>query len=87
MKSLFGGILLGAGILIGGASGLCSLVVLVMGLADAAGVLTVLPFVLVVGGIPMAIGAALFFIGRAMIRSARREAQELSSGGPEQPGG
>lgn len=87
MKSLLGGILLGAGILIGGASGLCSLAVLVMGLADPAGIMTVLPLVLVVGGIPIAIGLGLFFLGRSLIRSARREAEELSSGGHDQVGG
>ncbi len=79
MKSLFGGILLGAGILIAGASGLCSLVFLVMGLSEPSGFVDVAPMVLVVGGIPFAIGLGLFFLGRSLVRSARRDAQELPS--------
>jgi hypothetical protein len=79
MKSLFGGILLAAGILIAGVSGLCSLVILGMGVTEPSGVVDMLPIVLLVGGIPFLIGLGLFFLGRAMIRAARREAQEASS--------
>lgn len=85
MKSLFGGLLLGAGILVAGASGLCSLVLLGMGVADPAGVMTLLPIVLLVGGIPFAIGLGLFFLGRSLLRSARQEAEALSAGETEQP--
>jgi len=75
MKKLFGGILLAAGILIGGASGLCSLAFLVMGLAEPSGgyVLSTLPLVAIVGGIPLGIGVGLFFGGRAILRSARED--------------
>jgi hypothetical protein len=78
MKKLFGGLLLAAGILIGGASGLCSLVFIVMGLSEGAGGfgLGILPMVLMIGGIPFAIGVGLFFGGRALLRSAREEEAE-----------
>jgi hypothetical protein len=71
MKMLLGGILLAIGILIAGASGLCSLAVLFGGGfgTDA----SMLPVVLVVGGIPFAVGAGIGFGGWALIRSARRE--------------
>lgn len=69
MKMLFGGILLAIGILIAGASGLCSLAVLLGGF----GGFSMLPVVLMVGGIPFAVGAALGFGGRALIRQARFE--------------
>ncbi len=82
MKALFGGILLAVGILVAGASGLCSLAVLVMGLSDPAGVMTVLPMIVVVGGIPVAIGLGLFFLGRSMLRSTRLEAQAPSADRP-----
>jgi hypothetical protein len=85
MKSLMGGILLGAGILIAGASGLCSLVFLAMGVTEPGGLMSLLPMILLIGGIPFAIGLGLFFLGRSLIRSARRDALELSSG--EQGGG
>lgn len=85
MKSLLGGLLLGVGILVAGASGLCSLVMLVMSLSEPSGLVDVLPMVLLFGGIPIAIGLGLFFLGRSLLRSARRDT--LSSGGPEQRGG
>jgi hypothetical protein len=68
MKMLFGGILLAIGILIAGASGLCSLAILF-----GFGGFSMLPVVLMVGGIPFAVGAALGFGGRALIRQARFE--------------
>lgn len=72
MKRLLGGILLAAGILIAGASGLCSLFVLV-GAGGLSGSLSFLPLVLLIGGIPFALGVALIFGGRALIRQAREE--------------
>ena len=78
MKSFFGGLLLAVGILVAGVSGLCSLVVLGMGVAEPAG-LGDLPIVLLIGGIPFLVGLGLFFLGRSMIRSARRDAQEQSA--------
>lgn len=70
MRTLFGGILLAAGILIGGASGLCTVVFFVMTVAHGGG-FGGLPVMLFVGGIPFAIGLGLFFAGRALIRSDR----------------
>jgi hypothetical protein len=74
MKSLFGGILLAVGILIGGASGLCSLVMLVSG--GVSEPMTTLPLVLLIGGPPIAIGVGLAIGGRALIRQARREREQ-----------
>ena len=79
MKRLFGGLLLAAGILIGGASGLCTLVFLGTGLTDGGGdefFLGILPLILLIGGIPIAIGIGLFFGGRALLRLAREEEAE-----------
>jgi len=85
MKSLFGGILLAAGILIAGVSGLCSLVILGMGLTEPSGIVDVLPIVLLVGGIPFLIGLGLFFLGRSMIRAARADSQQASSEERDRP--
>jgi hypothetical protein len=65
MTKLFGGILLAIGILIAGASGLCSIVMIVSSLNDAG----MIPLVLLIGGIPFAIGAGLAVLGRALLRS------------------
>ena len=73
MKQLAGAILLAVGILIAGASGLCSLAVLFGSGGSQFGGMIV-P-VLIVGGIPFALGVALAFGGTAIIRRAR-----LSSG-------
>jgi hypothetical protein len=71
MKTLIGGILLAIGILIAGASGLCSLVVLLSsGEFGGGGMLGV---VLLVGGIPFALGAGLAFAGQTLIKQARKE--------------
>ena len=63
---VFGGILLAAGILIAGASGLCS----VWGIISTIKEPGMIPLVLVVGGIPFAIGVGLIFAGRALLRSS-----------------
>jgi hypothetical protein len=76
MKTFFGGILLAIGILIAGASGLCSLTMLVSVLSNlhshqefsGAGML---PMIAIVGGIPLMIGVGLVFAGRALIRRGR----------------
>lgn len=68
MKRLIGGILTAAGILVGGASGICSLVVLVgtaFSLPDSIGMI---PLVGMIGGIPMLIGFGLFKWGRKLVR-------------------
>ena len=71
MKQIFGGILIAVGILIAGASGLCSLAVLFGGLG--ASDLSMLPLVLIVGGIPFAIGCGIGIGGWALIKSGRRD--------------
>ncbi|HET6941627.1 MAG TPA: hypothetical protein VFH89_05660 [Sphingomicrobium sp.] len=78
MKQLFGGILIAVGILIAGASGLCSLTVLFGGGFGGSGLddfLNMLPLVALFGGLPLAAGIGIAFGGRAMIRSARRDEQ------------
>jgi hypothetical protein len=72
MKEVLGGILLAVGILIAGASGLCSLAVLIGG-GFGGESLSMLPLVLMIGGIPFAAGAGIAFGGRALIRGARAE--------------
>jgi|tagenome__1003787_1003787.scaffolds.fasta_scaffold18011097_1 hypothetical protein len=73
MKGIFGGVLMAIGILIAGASGLCSVAVLFssggMALQDA----SMLPAVLLMGGIPLAFGVTLAYIGRMLVREAKRE--------------
>ena len=71
MKKLFGGILIAVGILIAGGCGLCSLAIL-FGSGEMTG-LEMWPAVLMVGGIPMAIGVLIAFGGRALLRRAREE--------------
>ena len=67
---IFGGILIAIGILIAGASGLCSIAVLTD--SGEFGGLQMWPAVLMIGGIPFAVGVGAIFGGRAMIRSADR---------------
>lgn len=71
MKELFGGILVAAGILIAGASGLCSLAVLFGN--GAMTDMSMLPLVLVIGGLPFALGVLIALGGRSLIRRARQE--------------
>ena len=71
MKEVFGGILMAVGILIAGGSGLCSLMVLFSGGTGAD--ISMLPLVLVVGGIPLAAGAGIAFGGYCLIRSGRND--------------
>jgi len=76
MKRLFGGILLAVGILIAGASGICSLTVLFGGGFGGSGFddfFSMLPLVALFGGPPLAAGIGIAFGGRALIRSARRD--------------
>jgi hypothetical protein len=67
MKRLFGGLLIAVGIVIAGASGLCSLFFLIGSLTSISNLGAVLLF----GGPPIAAGVGLVFAGRALIRSAR----------------
>lgn len=75
MRTFFGGILLAIGILIAGASGLCSLTMLVSVLNNhqefsGSGML---PVIAIFGGIPFAIGVGLIFAGRGLIRRDRED--------------
>lgn len=77
MKQLIGGIMIAAGILIAGASGLCSLYMVfssdTFGSGGISELLSMLPLVLLFGGIPFAVGVALALGGRSLIRQARQE--------------
>lgn len=74
MKQVLGGILLAIGILIAGASGLCSLVMLFeSGPYGGSGM--IVP-VLIFGGIPFLIGAGMAVGGYALVRSARNERED-----------
>jgi len=73
MSKLFGGIMFAIGILIAGASGLCSLVMVGSMFASTSGpdsfaALGSLPIVLLVGGVPFLIGIALCWGGRHLWR-------------------
>ena len=70
MKGLLGGVMLAVGILVAGASGICSLAFL---FSDGMGgdILGTLPIVLMVGGIPFGLGALLTVGGWALLRSER----------------
>ena len=67
MKSLLGGCLIAAGILVAGATGLCAFLLL----AGATGnnILSSLPIVLM----PVAVGVGLIFAGRRLIRLDRAD--------------
>ena len=68
MSQLFGGLLLGVGILVMSCSGLCSLVVVVMGAGIVFQEPSVLLLPLLVGGIPFAIGLGMFRWGQSLLR-------------------
>lgn len=70
MTQLFGGLLLGIGILIMTCSGLCSLYVVALGFSAVFQDPTVILFPLIVGGIPFAIGFGLYRLGRWLLRIA-----------------
>lgn len=79
MKSLFGALMLGCGILIAGLSGLCALLFIGGALFDnsyaGAEQMSILPAVLLIAGIPLLIGIGLIFGGRAVVRDADAEAR------------
>lgn len=83
MKQLFGGLLLGVGILIMTCSGLCSLVVVFMGFGEAMRDPSIIMLPLLVGGIPFAIGFGLFWGGRALLRQDSGERARF--GAPQPP--
>lgn len=68
---ILGGLLLAIGILIAGASGLCSIAVLwgvLTGSGDARETVNFLPFVAVIGGVPFAAGVGLVVLGVVLLR-------------------
>jgi len=74
MKVL-GGILLAVGILIAGASGLCSLVLLLNepGMDSLSDIAETLAIIGVYGGIPFVCGAVLAFLGYWLVKRAGRD--------------
>lgn len=76
MKRLFGGILIATGILLMTTSGLCT-GYLVISYFATGGVfdLWLALFPAIIGGVPMAVGAAFFTWGRSLLRLARAEAE------------
>lgn len=79
MKSIFGSILMAVGILIAGASGLCSFVFVMSALGPPSNIKIDLPIIFFVGGIPFVIGLAVFFGGRALVRQAKRETEKTTT--------
>jgi hypothetical protein len=75
MRSLFGGLLLGTGILIMTCSGLCSLVVVFMGFGEAMRDPSIIMLPLLVGGIPFAVGFGLFWWGRWLLKTVRNDGE------------
>lgn len=73
MKQLFGGILLAVGILIAGASGLCSLAMFFSPGGEFGDRLSSLPLILIFGGPFIALGAGSAIVGRNLLREARGE--------------
>lgn len=79
MSKLLGGILQAVGILIAGASGLCSLFFIVSMIpqsGDTGGALGLLMLIAMIGGIPFLIGFGLFRWGRSIVRQAERDAED-----------
>jgi hypothetical protein len=73
MKMVFGGLLLAIGILIAGASGLCSLYVVFSPGGSMGERLSTLPLVLLFGGLPFALGVVFVIGGRSLILRARQD--------------
>ncbi len=70
-RTLFGGLLVAAGILIAGASGLCSLAVIGSAFRNPTN-LGAIPTVLFFGAVPFGLGVLLIFGGMGLIRSGRK---------------
>jgi hypothetical protein len=71
MRQVFGGLLMGLGILIGALSGLCTVFAVGSTLIDPGSyneLTGILPAVLIVGGVPFMAGVGLFFAGRSLLR-------------------
>lgn len=85
MKQVFGSILMAVGILIAGASGLCSLVFVMSAFGSPSNIKIDLPIIFLVGGIPFGIGLAMFFGGRALVRQAKLDTSNSPSSKPQEP--
>mgnify|MGYP001162027558 CR=1 FL=1 len=85
MKQFFGALLMGCGILVAGVSGLCTLLMVGGSLLDtstqdAREFATMIPAVLLVGGIPLVLGLAMFLGGRHAVRSAEDDTKRENEG-------
>jgi hypothetical protein len=89
MRGVFGGLLMGCGILIAGLSGLCTLVMVGSMFVDGGGmtgeVVSIGIAILIFGGAPFIVGLGAFFVGRYLIRSQRREEPAVYSNRPFEP--
>lgn len=83
MKRLLGGICMAAGILIGGASGLCTGMVVVMTILSPINP-GMLLLAAIYGGPPMLVGFGLYKLGRWLIR--RADAADATRADPGMPG-
>lgn len=72
MKRLLGGLLVAVGILLMTASGICSIAVVVTGLPMLINEPLLVLFPLVIGGLPFATGAALFWVGSGVLKEANQ---------------
>lgn len=68
IRRLFGGLLLGTGILVMTTSGLCSLAVVISGFSIAMREPSAILMPLFFGGVPFALGFGLFRWGRSLLR-------------------
>jgi hypothetical protein len=76
MEKVFGGLLMGCGILVAGLSGLCTLLAAgsaLVGSTSSQEMMSIVPAALIFGGIPLLIGLGIAYGGRALIRSARED--------------
>lgn len=86
MNKMLGGCMLGAGILIAGLSGLCSLVLILTEMPLTARDLSEgLPVVLVIGGVPFLLGIGMLFLGRFLIRKDDPQARSTHQDGEPAP--
>jgi len=89
MKKVFGGLLMGCGILVAGLSGLCTLLAAgsaLVGSSSSQEMMSIVPAALIFGGIPLLIGLGIAYGGRALIRSAKEDASTRAyPSAPEAP--
>lgn len=71
MRPVFGGLLLGIGILVAGLSGLCSLFMAMDLFLGSSGNYLDLPTLLIVGSIPFAVGLGIAYAGRKLLKPAK----------------